>query len=169
MTQALTPHPSTPCPAARALSVEARREGARLALVYRLTGALGDLAIPAAAGPAWADGLWEHTCFEAFASTGGEDYLEFNLSPSRQWAAYRFDGYRTGMARLQIAPPRVEVRQAGETLELRADIELPLSGSVRLGLTAVIETTDRSMSYWALQHPPGRPDFHHPDARVLAV
>ena len=29
-----------------------------------------------------------------------------------------------------------------------------------LGLTAVIESTDGSLSYWALAHPRGVPDFH---------
>ena len=30
-----------------------------------------------------------------------------------------------------------------------------------IGLTAVIETADGQLSYWALQHPAARPDFHH--------
>jgi hypothetical protein len=30
------------------------------------------------------------------------------------------------------------------------------------GLCAVIEERDARLSYWALAHPPGRPDFHHP-------
>jgi hypothetical protein len=32
-----------------------------------------------------------------------------------------------------------------------------------LGISAVIETRDRQKSYWALAHPPGKPDFHHAD------
>ena len=32
----------------------------------------------------------------------------------------------------------------------------------------VVETDDE-LSYWALAHPPGRPDFHHPDCFALAV
>ena len=33
----------------------------------------------------------------------------------------------------------------------------------RIGLSAVIETTDGALSYWALAHPAEKPDFHHPD------
>jgi hypothetical protein len=33
----------------------------------------------------------------------------------------------------------------------------------RLGLSAVIEDKAGHMSYWALAHPPGKPDFHHMD------
>ena len=35
--------------------------------------------------------------------------------------------------------------------------------SWRLGLSAVIEDTNGHKSYWALAHPPGKPDFHHAD------
>jgi hypothetical protein len=31
----------------------------------------------------------------------------------------------------------------------------------------VIEDADGSLSYWALAHPPGRPDFHHTEAFAL--
>ncbi len=31
-----------------------------------------------------------------------------------------------------------------------------------IGISAVIEETDGTKSYWALAHPPGKPDFHHP-------
>lgn len=169
MAQALTPHPSTPSPAVRALTVEARREGGRLVLIYRLAGDLGDLAIPAAAEPERTDGLWEHTCFEAFLSAEGDGYLEFNLSPSGQWAAYRFDGYRAGMAALEMAAPRIEVARMGDVLTLRAELELPDAGSIRLGLTAVIEATNGTVSYWSLAHPQGHPDFHHIDVRALSA
>ena len=32
----------------------------------------------------------------------------------------------------------------------------------KVGLSVVIEDTDGTKSYWALAHPPGAPDFHHP-------
>ena len=31
-----------------------------------------------------------------------------------------------------------------------------------IGLSAVVETTDGTLSYWALAHPRAQPDFHHP-------
>lgn len=54
-------------------------------------------------------------------------------------------------------------------MELRAELELPDAGSIRVGLTAVIEATDGTVSYWSLAHPPGRPDFHQAGGRVLAL
>jgi hypothetical protein len=33
----------------------------------------------------------------------------------------------------------------------------------------VIEEKSGLLSYWALKHPPGKPDFHHPDAFALEV
>ena len=38
---------------------------------------------------------------------------------------------------------------------------------LRLALSPVIE--DGALSYWALRHPPGRPDFHHQDAFTLEI
>lgn len=170
MRRALTRHPTTPCPAVETIEVEAARAAAGgLALHYRLRGALGDLVVPPpAAAPARTDGLWEHTCFEAFVSLGGDGYLEFNIAPSGQWAAYRFDGYRQGMTPLEIDPPRVEVARASR-LDVRVDLALPPAGPVRLGLTAVIEAADGGLSYWALAHSPGPPDFHRAETRVLAL
>ena len=34
---------------------------------------------------------------------------------------------------------------------------------IRVSITAVIEEKGGRKSYWALAHPPGRPDFHHAD------
>ena len=36
-----------------------------------------------------------------------------------------------------------------------------------LGLSAILEEADGTISYWALAHPPGRPDFHHPDCLAM--
>ena len=40
---------------------------------------------------------------------------------------------------------------------------LPAAAPLQLALTAVIELTDGSKSYWALKHPGERPNFHHRD------
>lgn len=37
------------------------------------------------------------------------------------------------------------------------------------GVSAVIEEADGTKSFWALRHPPGRPDFHHPDCFQLEL
>lgn len=170
MRRALTRHPTTPCPAVETIEVEAGRTSrGGLALRYRLRGVLADLIVPGAAVPASTDGLWEHTCFEAFVSFGGDGYLEFNVAPSGRWAAYRFEGYRQGMAPFETDPPRIEVEAGASQLDLRVDLALPDAGPVWLGLTAVIEAADGGLSYWALAHPPGPPDFHRAETRVLAL
>jgi hypothetical protein len=33
----------------------------------------------------------------------------------------------------------------------------------------VIEENDGMLSYWSLKHPPGNPDFHHPDSFALEL
>jgi hypothetical protein len=38
-----------------------------------------------------------------------------------------------------------------------------------LGLAAVIEDLNGALSYWALKHPPGKPDFHHSDNFALQI
>ena len=43
------------------------------------------------------------------------------------------------------------------------------NASWRLGLSAVIEDTSGGKSYWALAHPPGKPDFHHADCFALEL
>ncbi len=94
----------------------------------------------------------------------------FNFAPSTQWAAYRFDGYREGMTAIaEIAAPRLEAERTPQTYALRAALTLPDEGALRLGLSAVIEETNGHRSYWALAHPPGKPDFHHSDCFALEL
>ncbi len=106
------------------------------------------------------DGLWQHTCFEAFI--GDKAYSEFNFSPSSQWAAYDFLHYRADMRmREMVEVPEIgcDASEAHFALETVFDIGT-LKGN--LALSAVIEETDGTKSYWALAHPSGAPDFHHP-------
>ena len=165
-------HPDSRCNAASRIEADvARPRPGALVLRYVVTGRTSDLRLPPAAAPARGDGLWRHTCFEAFvgAEPGGA-YYEFNLAPSMQWAAYRFSGYRSGMRIARgVGAPRVAARSDGGRFELEAALALdrlpglPDDAVWRLGVAAVIEEADGRKSYWALTHPPGKPDFHHPD------
>jgi len=67
------------------------------------------LRLPVPVAPARSDGLWKHTCFEVFLMDPVDgSYLEFNFSPSGEWAAYQFDGYRKGMRELAVkTPPQI--------------------------------------------------------------
>jgi hypothetical protein len=168
----LTLHPEGRCEAVTGIEVEASRSAPRLLVLrYVVAGRIGDLGIPAPASPERTDGLWRNTCLEAFLRPEeGAAYYELNLSPSGRWAAYRFSAYRDGMTPAEaLATPKIELRREADRLELAATIDLaglqdlPADGPWRIGLSAVIEEAGGRLSYWALAHPPGRPDFHHPD------
>lgn len=90
-------------------------------------------------------------------------YLEFNFSPSGQWAAYAFDAYRTGQVELDLEePPHVVFVNEGDHAILTAIVPWRGREAFKIALSAVIEERDGTKSYWALAHPPGKPDFHHP-------
>lgn len=178
MGQALKLHPGFRCEAVAGIAVEALRAGAGgLELRYGLTGAIGALRIPPLAAPVRADELWRGTCFEAFVrGPAGAGYYEFNFAPSTAWAAYRFSGYRAGMADVDgIEAPRMAVEADAGRLSVSVSLNLEgladLAGAApwRLGLSAVIEAADGGRSYWALKHPPGDADFHHPDGFALEL
>jgi len=149
-----------------------------LSFSYTLEGELEDLRIPPPVPPRRTDGLWQSTCFEAFlqASPSSPTYYEFNFSPSGEWAAYRFAGYREGMEPVKpFEAPRIILRQKANRLEL--DVRVGLSGvpapgeggECRLALSAVIEDLQGGRSYWAVAHPPGKPDFHHPGSFAVKL
>jgi len=169
---ALVLHPDSRCTAAMHIEVEVSRpHSGNLLLHYCMTGKMSDLRMPPVIAPTRGDQLWRHTCFEAFVrAPPSAAYCEFNFAPSTQWAAYRFNGYRNGMSvESEISAPRVEVQSNGACYQLQASLELdrlphlPSDAVWRLGLSAVIEETSGRKSYWALAHPPGKPDFHYSD------
>ena len=139
---------------------------------YRLEGEIGRLLIPAQTSPRRVDRLWQHTCFEAFIAGDGGGYYECNFSPSTEWAVYRFSGYRAGMTAVEsMQSPRVSVHGEADCLTLDAVIELERlpESPLRMALAAVVEEADGHLSFWALAHPSGNPDFHHADSFILAL
>ena len=139
-----------------------------LHLRYELTGELAKFRIPTPQPPAIVDGLWKHTCFEAFIAVQGDlSYHEFNFSPSGQWAAYAFSNYRIRSDWIANQAPFISLAQTNNSLLLNANIDtadLPPNSTnkpLQLGFAAVIETNDGNCTYWALLHPVDEPDFHH--------
>ena len=108
-------------------------------------------------------------------------YLELNFSPSGEWAAYRFDSYRQGMTPALEAAPRLALRRLPEALELQAEVQLGdrllAAGRdpetprrrLRIALSTVVEDREGRLSYWAVRHAAGRPDFHHPEGFALVL
>jgi hypothetical protein len=172
----LTCHPEAHCHAVQEIEVAASwTQDNALIFTYALKADLARLRIPRPRPSCKADRLWQHTCFEAFVSVKGEaEYHEFNFAPSGEWAAYRFQRYRdpTPVEDEKLVP-RITVRNAPDQLDLDATIRLdhapPISPNawLHLALCAVIEDHSGKLSYWAFRHPPGNPDFHHPDCFVL--
>lgn len=104
--------------------------------------------------------LWLHTCLEAFLGEGPDDtspYLEINGATSGHWNAYSFSKYREGMSPAPIEVSVIRDGASAWTLEVISRKPFP---QARLGLTAVVEFRDGSLSYWSLHHPGPKPDFH---------
>jgi hypothetical protein len=189
---ALYRHPETPAVAVRAVSARvARAPGGTLAVSFLIEGDMDGLRVPADELPPgrerarrpvrMVDRLWEHTCCEIFiAREGGPAYHEFNFSPSGAWAAYAFERYRAAVpfaddSNAEALDPHVTAHRGAGQLELGAVVRVDrlsaahLDARLALALSVVVEERDGALSYWALKHPPGRPDFHHPEAFALEL
>lgn len=165
----LVPHPGSPAANVRSVAFE---------LVDRLDDLLLRVVIagqehvrfPELRAPGRVDGLWKTTCFELFLNPVGSDgYLEFNFSPSTEWAAYRFDGYRAGMRDFDIGAPPIIERAKPYAIEVALDRSAIPAVACTMALSAVIEEVDGTRSYWALAHAPGAPDFHNRDCFIATL
>ncbi len=171
-------HPWSRGDAVREITAAVRRTAAgALAVRFHLAGDLTRIRLPPARPAAIAAGLWRHTCFEVFVRRDdAAPYHEFNLSPSGEWAVLAFRAYRDGalLGAARLAPAIV-VRRDDAALALDAHLALDrlssgfAAAALRLGLSAVVEGIDGSRAYWALNHPAGRPDFHHACAFALPL
>ncbi|MFN7620900.1 MAG: hypothetical protein ACK5RN_12380, partial [bacterium] len=153
---------------AQGVEVQVERDGLLLGLRCVVEGDVDRLAWPLEARQGRADDLWRHTCFEVFGRRQDRSYAEFNLSPSMAWAAYGFSGYRADMADLYVGEPRITFEESEGGFELTAILfwnEWPHLDAI--GLSAVIETVGGAKSWWALNHPSDKPDFHHPESFAL--
>ena len=66
--------------------------------------------------------------------------------------------------------PLIRVLSDDSSLTLDVQLEAALVDEARdlkLALSAVIEESAGRVSYWALRHPEGKPDFHHPACFAL--
>jgi hypothetical protein len=187
MTRELLAHPATPLPLDCTLRAAAHwRAPDTLALRYELAGKLAGLCLPeVAAQPGRRDGLWQNSCFELFMRSGHQhDYLEANFSPSGHWAAWVFRDYRANPVAVETTAPRVTIaRRDAAALVLEAELAFDAGLLARLapgerdasqcawqlGLTAVLESQEGALSYWALAHPRPRPDFHDAAGHVYAL
>lgn len=172
-TYRLEPHPDFP--PLEVSGIEARiigRDENWMRVRWRIEGSC-QLVVPAFAGKGRADELWRTTCFELFLKPlGGEGYSEINLSPSERWNAYDFDSYREGMRERPFPhEPECTIR-LGSSFAI-FDAAVPMAAlpqaDCAMGLSAVIEEQGGTVSYWALTHGEGKPDFHAPACFTVAL
>lgn len=139
-------------------------ESGQLELQYRVRGDISALLVPTPAESKRRDELWRHTCAELFVAAPDQPaYCEFNFSPSRAWAAYRFEDYRQGRCVEPCMPPVIDTQRTADSLLLSVQCRLPdwLDGSaLQASTTMVIEDVRGGCSYWSAYHAAGQPDFH---------
>ncbi len=172
LSASLVPHPQMQGVAARSIEVRIASTSLALQFTYIVHGDCQRIRIPTPVRAQRADELWRHTCFEAFLSRADGGYYEFNFSPSSRWAVYRFRRYRERAALEEFPAPEIAVRRSAESFRLDTKVDLrPLSdfNPSKIALAAVVEDIDGALSYWALRHPAGKPDFHHADGFVLEL
>jgi hypothetical protein len=169
----LVVHPDTPPNAVSGVRVEIIIGNGNDLLITFIVDGNEQVALPDWVTSARTDGLWKTTCCEMFLAPAGSDaYFEFNYSPSTQWAAYRFDGYRAGGRDLPLSiAPHIERGddQSHYLVEVDQDLSGIPTGGTQMGLSAVIEEIDGTKSYWALAHAPGPPDFHNRDCFIATL
>ena len=154
----------------RGIAVRLERSPAALKVRYELDADLATLRVPTPGPLRKGEKLWQHTCFEIFLSDSMPAYTEFNFSPSGEWASYGFRRYREGMPLSGAASlQRLEIGHAQPGLVLDATLLQAGARGLVVALSVVVEASDGSLSYWALRHPPGKPDFHHPEAFALRL
>ena len=151
-----------------------RFDDGRLWLRFHLEGQLEALELGEPKDPQRTAELWQTTCFEVFLRQGGADrYIEYNFAPSGQWAAYAFDDYRSAMTDLTVRKrPEIFLDASDSHFAIETEVILPPDWqdlAIELNLSAIIEETEGTKSYWALAHPPGKPDFHHRDCFALKL
>ena len=139
-------------------------------LVYTVLGPLEGLRWPAPTESGAADGLWAHTCFEAFFSEqSASSYRELNFSPSTRWAHYRFERERVR----DEAPPSLTAPDVQFSVVAGNQCMLSTTVATRphqmgeaptlFAPTAVLELAGGGLSYWAVHHAKPTPDFHARD------
>jgi hypothetical protein len=167
----LVPHPEMRPVSVKSVEVEVSRTDGFVMLNYAVQPA-NALVLPAFQTER-RDNLWRGTCFELFIRPERRGYVEFNFAPLFAWNAYSFADWRAGRRPFQPdSPPHmVDSRQDDRKASFPAKYELDviLGGEItslapaRASLAVVIEEEGGNLSYWALAHPSGQPNFHHAD------
>ncbi|MBW4645972.1 MAG: DOMON-like domain-containing protein [Goleter apudmare HA4340-LM2] len=153
----LQPFPSDQSLSGYQITGDITRKRNHLNISYILVGNLTAIAIPAPSDtPTRKHELWMDTCFEFFLGVkNSARYWEFNLSPTRDWNVYRFNGYRQGM-QLETAVTTLPFKVQGLSdslaiaLEINLDPIVPIKQALEVAITTVIKHKDGKVTYWTL-------------------
>jgi len=160
----LKAHPASAPLQVRSISARlAELPDGRLMLRCRVDGC-ERLVVPTYRGKGRGEELWKTTCFELFLAREGGRYREFNFSPSGQWAAYAFEGYRELAGNFDPYDTPDITHQTGMSMFVQTVFldGRELEDAHCASITAVIEEEGGHLSYWALEHSGAKPDFHDP-------
>jgi hypothetical protein len=137
---------------------------------FRLDGGISNIVLPAPGPSIRTDNLWQTTCFEIFwQPLGGTWYREFNLSPSRRWAAYDFDAFREGMRDAPVDAMVLACSHGDGELVLKATIAADLPAPAQVALNAIVDHGDGNLQFWALAFAPGKAEFHSEACRQIII
>ena len=120
------------------------------------------------------DDLWQKTCFELFVKDlNTENYWEYNLAPSSNWAIYGFSAYRTGkFDELSLADIPIQITTQTDQFTLQCTIPLPkllFNQKLKIGLATVIQDRNGDIYYYALKHAANKPDFHDERSFIIVT
>ncbi len=139
-----------------------------LDLTYTVTGDLTNLIFEKSiSNPERTDELWKKSCFEIFLNNNSElNYYEFNFSPNHNWNSYSFDNYRT-KAKYLLLPraPKILSHSEKNFYELQVSLEfaypnLTNLNNLYISPTVILQHTNDTQSFWAINHSKTKPDFH---------
>ncbi len=151
-----------------------------LKIAYELSGEdLSKILLPSPLiNPGRVIGLWESTCFEMFIKNSNSDeYLEFNVTSEYTWNVFHFPNKKARLKEyLEIANLGVSAVNSKDKFCLTCWFsvdKLPSyfwsDGKMNIGLTAVIETKENELSYWAIKHADDKPNFHQHDTFIYEL
>lgn len=156
-------------------------------LSFKLSGELHeiDLLDQPLAKPKKSHELWKNTCFEWFLKPhSGTTYWEFNASPMGEWNFYELEDYRKNLKESSLLPePKINagfipqskthMDHYSYTLECSLESYHPqlIAGqeTLHMAITSVIKWKSGSISYYSLQHPKEKPDFHSKKGFVIPI
>jgi len=147
-----------------------------ISIMFQIIGEIDGLIIPEISQlPSRKDELWNTTCCELFiAKSGDAGYWEYNLSPSHDWAIFKFSNYRTDKINdLSITGLDINtIIDKDSKFELNTLLPLPdklIGQNLRIGISSVIQNKAGELYYYALRHPGAKPDFHDRNCFTIQI